>query len=321
MSETVIRTMSEDEAEALLDLLESAFGFRKLFERYLSEGLFRSEDTLLATREGRRLACVQLCFKRIALRGETIPIAGIGSVGTAPEARRQGLATRLLEYALERIADSGAALVLLFTGLHGFYGRLGFHPLPQRRWRLRRPRPLPNLPHGSFERDADADDLLRVMELYASYCRGFEASTLRDAAYWSAQLRYAGGPGERFRLVERRGIPVAYARLIEENGYQAVIEFARAPDAAEELAALLCAMAPTDGGLLLPATPDLELEQALALVTPGLAEWMDPSPLWRVVDAEPLRRLEDVPANADDAALLAATVGGPRSVYWPSDRF
>jgi GNAT superfamily N-acetyltransferase len=62
-----------------------------------------------------------LCVRHGILEGT--PFRAIGLVCTAPAFERRGHATRLLEAALDAAGD---APVLLWTGQHGFYARLGF---------------------------------------------------------------------------------------------------------------------------------------------------------------------------------------------------
>lgn len=313
--------MRAGEEEPLLDLLEGAFGLRAIFRRYMDrDPLLRPEDTLLALDQNGPISCVQIFSKRIRLRGETVALGGIGSVATADAYRKQGLASELLSRAIREMAQRGMALALLFSGLFDFYQRLGFCSVPQARRLLHRPHPPAK---GALElsvRPFQQADLEAISTLYATYSAAFEICTVRGASYWQGQLGYAGTPDEDFRLVERAGRVVAYARCIELEGTRIAMEFARSESAAPELAALLLALAPEDRPLACPLAPDPELDQALAGTGARLETVRDPTLLWRVLDRPTLARLAQLPA-AEDEELLAALVGGPHCLYWPSDRF
>ena len=121
-------------------------------------------------------------------------------------------------------------------------------------------------------------------------------------------------------MVSRRGEAVAYARTIEEGGRSTVIELARAPAAAAELASLLCTLAPTADPLLCPGVPDPELRTALAART-HVAEGADTEAMWCMIDRSFLQGLSDLPEGAPDELLIQSLVGGPAGVYWPADRF
>ena len=322
MSEVAIRPMRQGEREAVLDLLEQAFGFRELFVRYMThDSSLRDEDTLLAVDGETPVACVQIFTKQIRLRGETLPAGGLGSVGTALAYRSRGLATRLLEHALAEMERRGMILCLLFSGHRGFYERHGFCSLAARRWLVPRPRPLPDLPAGVRVRDFSREDLGAVRALYDAYSADLDGSTARDAAYWTGQLRTAGNPEESFRVVERGSEMLGYARSITMQGREATIEFARRPEAARELAALLCSLAPVSEPLLVPAAPDPPLEETLRELSPRLQKWLDADLYWRVVQPERAAKLAGLAPDADQPDILRALIGEARALYWPSDRF
>ncbi len=314
--------MRSKEREPVLALLESAFGFRGIFLRYMErDPRLGPEDTLLALVEGRPVACVQIFSKWIRLRGETVGLGGIGSVATADAYRKRGLASTLVRRAIQEMERRGMALSLLFTGLLSFYQRLGFVPVPQPRRLLHRPLPPPDPDPGLGSRAFTRDDLPAVRDLYETYSASFEASTVRDTSYWESQLGYAGNPDEDFRLAQRDGRIVAYTRCIEMDGTRAAIEFARARSAAAELAALLLTLTPAARPLVCPRAPDPELDAALEKTGARLESFADPTTLWRVLDRPTLVRLSGLPGRPEDEALLTTLAGGPRALYWPSDRF
>jgi len=317
-----MRTMRKQERGPVLDLLEEAFGFRGIFLRYMDhDPLLRNEDTLLALDGEAPVSCVQIFSKRIRLRGETLELGGIGSVATALAYRKLGLASDLLSRALEEMERRGMALALLFTGLFRFYEQLGFVPVPQRRCKLHRPENSSKSTGQAGTRAFAAHDLPAVRALYDTYAAPFDASTVRDEPYWTGQLAYAGNPDENFRVVERAGEIVAYARAIQMSGTTAIIEFARAPDAAAELAALLQAQAPTTRPLVYPHAPDPELEAALVAGGARVEAIADPTLMWRVLDRARLVQLSGLSGTPSERELLEMLVGSPSSLYWPSDRF
>ena len=316
MPDLEYRAMRSGERAGLLDLLEAAFRERDVFVRYLeSDPDLRDRDTLLALDRSRPVSSVQIFTKRIRLAGETVLLGGIGSVATHPDYERNGIASRLLRLAIDEMERRGMLLSLLFTGRISFYERLGWVQVPYPAWAIHR--------GGRQEveqRDFTDDDLPAVQRLYEAYSDGLEGVTVRDDGYWRAQLRYAGTPGETFRVVERDGDLVAYARGIELFGTHQVMEYARAPGAATELAALLVDLAPNDAALLLPRTPDRDLELELRGLASGLDAIELPERMWRVLDRT---RLLDLAGrtNGDDADLLRGLVGTERAIYWTSDRF
>ena len=57
--------------------------------------------------------------------GRTIPVLTMGPIGITPELKGKGYGKALLDYSLEKAAETGAGAVL-FEGNIGFYGKSGF---------------------------------------------------------------------------------------------------------------------------------------------------------------------------------------------------
>ena len=304
----------------VLDLLEQAFpGERTIFEGYMqADPALRDSDTLLAWEGERPVSCVQIFTKEIRLRGETVALGGIGSVGTDPEYRRRGLARSLLSEAAADMERRGMALALLF-GDENLYRRLGWVTLPRQLISVHAPDPAPQTPDDLRVRAFESDDLPSVRALYDDYCGGLDGTTVRDEAYWGGQLRYAGSPDEIFRVAERAGRLVAYVRIATPPGVL-LMEYARAKGAAEALAALVTSSVPEGKALVAPVGLDAELLEELRRSNGARVEAVtDNSMMWRVLNANKLTRLAGT--RWDKPTLLEALVSSPRFLYWPSDRF
>jgi predicted N-acetyltransferase YhbS len=320
MGQIEFRSMRPAEREAVLGLLEAAFDTREVFERYFEhDPALQPGDTLLALDAGRPVACVQTFSREVRLRRQAAPLGGIGSVAAHPDWRGRGLATRLVGDALAALRARGRPIALLFTTRFGFYERLGFRQISQRMFRLR-------ACTGSADADVRTREFRathqpRVRELYDTYCEGLSGCTVRDAAYWDAQLRFGAGPRARFRVAERDGQLLAYLRSDELDGRSVAAEYARERGAAAALAELLLQAIPAGRSLFAPIVPDPELGHALKLrgATPEPAE--DPMPMWCVLEREPLAALAGLPSDASDRSILDSLVGGPAATYWPTDRF
>jgi predicted acetyltransferase len=255
------------------------------------------------------------------LRGEEIVLGGIGSVATLPEYRRRGLATALLERAIDEMRARNMGLSLLFSGRESFYGGLGWVPLGHPVHIVHSAGDSPRASSSSLGRPFHESDLSAVEQLYDRYTRDLDACTVRDAAYWRGQLRYAGNPDETFHVVERDRVVVAYARLIELEGMARVSEYGRVPDAASELAELLIAMAPEGRPIFVPGCGDAALATELAQRARQLDDIELPGLLWRVLDRPRLARLAGIESDVSDERLLRELVATERSVFWLSDRF
>ena len=318
-----VRTLHPGEREALLDLLEASFGERELFVRYLDhDPHLGPEDTWVAVDGARLVSCVQIFERRIRSREGALRLGGIGSVCTHPDFAGRGVASGLLERAIEEMEHRGHALSLLFSTHFGLYGRLGWKPRPCPHLVLR----CASRPGGSAEgaRPFDSADLPAVRALYERYNAPRPLTTIRDDAYWTGQLHFAGNPEEQFDLAAPSGAPVAFLRCAHFDGMQRVIEFAHAGDraSAARLAELLRARIPEASPLIVPDVGDRQLEAGLRACDCSFERIDLPGSLWRPIDPEALRRSlgpgEDT-RSAEEA--LDRITGAPGGVFWPSDRF
>lgn len=313
-----IRRLRRGERDAFLDLAETAFGGqRDMFARYLeTDPALSEDDTFVAVEGDTLLSGLQIFTKRIRLRGEEVGLGGIGTVATHPAHERRGLASALLRSAIAEMERRGMALSLLFAARIGFYARLGWSAIPYPVWSIHRgsAEPAPGRPLCDADQPA-------VRRLYDAYCASIDLTSIRDGAYWAGQLAYAGNPDEAFRVAERAGRVVAYARRIEFFKLARAMEYARADGAEGELAGLLLELAPRDGALLAPRAPDPELAAALARAGARVDEVRFPDAMWRVLDRPRLLTLADLGERASDEEILRELVDRESALYWTSDRF
>ena len=207
---------------------------------------------------------MQIFERPIRLRHERVLLGGIGSVATHASARGKGLASELLRRAIARMRERGMALSLLFTGplLVLRAARLAADVDAAVQARARRARCARRTTARGCA-PSRPDDLARVAALYDAYTEPLSGPTVRDARYWAGQLRTAGTPDEDFRVAERDGEIVAYARAAAFGGRVRVLEYARAADGASALARLLAALTPAEHRLPVPLVRDAELGDAL----------------------------------------------------------
>ena len=313
-----MRKLRSGEEKAFLELMHSAFGPEEHFALYFEfDDLLSVGDTWIICAAERIVAGLQIFTRRIQLAGENVLLGGIGSVATHADYERRGLATRLLRAALREMQSRKMVLSLLFTSRTSFYERLGWIQIPYRVWAYSEPFPV----NAIRDRPMETNDLPGVMDLYRGYSRRLDGTTERDEVYWRGQLHFAGNPGEDFRVLERDGKIVAYARAIHFEGIQRVMEFARAEDAAVELSQLLAVMAPPDEALYMSDADDPELQVACRESFGHCRQAEFPDQMWRVLDRDRLESIAGKPANVSDLTLLETLIGSERSLFWPSDRF
>jgi len=343
-----VRTLEPGERETLLDLLDGwdlpdGWRGRDFFRRYVEvDPTFEDRNVWIAVKDGRPVSCVQIFPRRLRVLGHAVPTGGIGSVFTAADHRRQGLAGRLLEQAVASMRERGMELSLLFTARTPWYARHGWHSIPCQRTVLRLPDPdaAESVPEGveiapfDWEKDFEA-----VKAIHSAYSAPRNGTVVRDDRLWAASFRLAGNPAEEFRVARRGGRVVAYARATLLEGVFTVTELGRLDDGADALAAVLTRLlrpreadplAPpgrTSRELrsfaLLPAFDDIPLTVALEQRRVATSPMDDPSAMLRCLDAGGLARRLDVSLFPGETAdeFLQRMLPPDSFVFWPADRF
>ncbi len=94
---------------------------RDEFHLQAEDPFYEPSDRLLVKRGFRVISHLHLTHRSMLFGGLTLPVTGFHWLGTLPEFRNQGLATRLLTEAQRRIAADGSVLGLLRTRARDFF--------------------------------------------------------------------------------------------------------------------------------------------------------------------------------------------------------
>lgn len=125
---TEIRTLSEDDLEALVTMRRSTFGYRQILEQ--DEARERFGPRLPHTRgvfvEGRLASTATVLPFTMHLGGREVAMGGLASVQTPPEARRRGYVAMLIGDAFERLHEMGVGWSLEYPFDPRFYDRYGW---------------------------------------------------------------------------------------------------------------------------------------------------------------------------------------------------
>ena len=322
MPSIVFRTIATHERDAVLDLLADWLNDRAFFARYFThDPSFRDDLCFVAADGARIVGTLQVFRKTVRIDGATLAVGGVGNVYTAPEYRQAGLASALLERAIAAMHQHGFDVSLLFATRLDFYARLGWRSL-LRYLSFIEPAagvdpPAPTTPF------AEGSDLDGVMAVYVLHSTPIPGSTVRDAAYWHGQLRYAGNPDERFAVERRGGAVVAYARATTLYDFNTITEHGCAAGAEPLLADLLARLhAGAATGTIAQLMPSTELEELLRVHGLTVNRVEDRSWMWRVLDPTQLAAKLRVPAaTVTQAGFFEEILPAARSRYWLSDRF
>lgn len=211
-----LRAALTDDLPAIYDLIEQCFpeAPRELFVAQTEvDSTFRLRHARVAVLDGRIVGYVRIFARRMRVRGVPLPAGGIGSVATAPDAQHRGIASMLMRDAIEQMRREGVAVSFLFTGIPGFYERLGYRIVREPFFTADAAEAAALAAQSLYDvRPATDADLPRLVRLYRDATAGTTGSACRtrrqcrDAQQWLGEE-----PGGAF-VAELHGRIVAYAR-------------------------------------------------------------------------------------------------------------
>jgi predicted N-acetyltransferase YhbS len=193
------RAARKSDFAAIADILERCFdsvapGFFRAQTEH--DSTFRLRHARVAVLGGRPIGYVRIFARTMLVRGRALPAGGIGSVATHPGAQHRGVATALLRDAIAQMRGEGMALSFLFTGIPGFYERLGYRVVRQPQITLPRPSiAAAAAPAARTVRvrtmvlDRDLAALLRLHEAATADATG---AVLRTARTWLDATQWLG---------------------------------------------------------------------------------------------------------------------------------
>lgn len=123
----------------------------------------------------------------MSVRGQTLPGAGLTSVITPPEHRRDGYVTRILAEALAEYRERGRQLSVLWPFDYGFYRAFGWDTAHEKRTYECPPSVFSaaadRVDGGSY-RQVGLDELAALEPVYEANTRQYSLTFERDEAWW-----------------------------------------------------------------------------------------------------------------------------------------
>ncbi len=342
MSATRLRALHADEIGELLDLLDGwpfpeGQSGREFFRRYVElDPAFEPRNVQVAERGGELVSCVQIFPRRVRTGGEVLPMGGIGSVFTRPDARRRGVAGALLERAIDAMRERGMLFSYLLAERLRWYGQYGYRPW-SRGWRTL------HWPDGAraqaanarqYDAERDRGDVERLWRVYAEGAGGAPLDGIVDRGSpedWRGSYQLAGTPEEDIWIADGGPRATAYLRVADFNGLPRVLEWGRERDGAAALRELVAAALTGRNveSIRLPLIRDEALERLLAVAGARI----DTRPAWDEVppDGRPpatwmVRSLDDEAlavrlGMANEGDVLSRCLPPERFAFWEADRF
>ncbi len=210
-----LRAARKSDFPEIIDLLQICFdeaapGF--FAAQTAHDSTFRLRHARVAELDGRIAGYVRIFARRMRVGGAIVAAGGIGSVATHPDAQHRGIATALLGDAIAQMQRERMAVSFLFTGIPGFYERIGYRIVRQPEITVPR-RQLSTLPSAGytirpFERESDVPAALAMHRQATSRVTG---AIVRTSRTWTDALHWLEGHESRM-VVDGAGGMAGYIR-------------------------------------------------------------------------------------------------------------
>ncbi|KAK4533665.1 hypothetical protein CCYA_CCYA18G4547 [Cyanidiococcus yangmingshanensis] len=208
MSAYRVRSLDRSEVDSWLDFVHGVFAEakgaiappRSYFERHIENdpGAIDSisENVIVAVDEQNRfIGTLRLFRRRLYLNDSVTSAGGIGEVCVRSDHRRRGVATLLLEHAVERLSNAGVELSFLHTSTsESIYRSMGWVSVPQRFVELIRQPAHDHRGHIEQLHLESDDDIHRCSMMYKDFCYRFDGCVVRDQPeYWRKWVQAESG--------------------------------------------------------------------------------------------------------------------------------
>lgn len=191
------RPARRTDVETLAELASRTYrvaSVEKRREFYTDHPRFGLRDVRVAELEGQVVASLVLYPLTCYVRGQRLPIAGVGSVAVSPEHRRRGVGEACLRAALRELRQRGHHLSILYPFRSSYYRRLGYGVIEYVHQLAVSAANLPLSDEARRVRRLMLPDRPAVEALYDRVAQQGHFAVLRGPDWWSRRLW--GYPGD-----------------------------------------------------------------------------------------------------------------------------
>jgi predicted acetyltransferase len=206
------RAILDSEHDECLAMLDTAFDWTPngYFTHYLKgDPWYKNDYCRVYSIDGRIVSSVNICRRQVRVGSATLTLGGIGNVGTDPEFRGRGYSSLVLKDCVEVMDQEEMDFSVLYTGIHGFYHRIGWRvlPIPFLAGKLKHV----NISASSYAvRPYTENDAASLLRIYDAYSSQLVMTAIRTEPYWRAFCMHECHPPWTVLLAEDASGPVAY---------------------------------------------------------------------------------------------------------------
>ncbi|MBI1798265.1 MAG: GNAT family N-acetyltransferase [Candidatus Eisenbacteria bacterium] len=184
------------DVETLADLGYRAYRVASLEKRrefYTDHPRFGLRDVRVGELDGQVVASLVLYPFTAFVRGQRVPLTGIGSVAVSPEHRRRGVGEALMKAAIRDMRQHGDALSILYPFRDSYYRGLGYGVIEVGHQLAFAPASLPASDEARRVRRLMLPDRPSVEALYEKSAQQGQFAMARKPEWWTQRLWTHGG--------------------------------------------------------------------------------------------------------------------------------
>ena len=185
------RTARRTDVETLAELGFRAYRVRSIEQRrefYTDHPRFGLKDVRVGELDGQIVASLVLYPLTAFVRGQRLPLAGIGSVAVSPEHRRRGVGEALMRAVLRELRQGGRALSALYAFRGSYYKKLGYGVIETVHALAVSPANLPASDEARHVRRLKLPDRPAVEALYEKVAGQGHFALARAQEWWEKRL-------------------------------------------------------------------------------------------------------------------------------------
>jgi len=157
-------------------------------EFYTDHPRFGLRDVRVGELDGQIVASLVLYPYTAFVRGQRVPVTGVGSVGVSPEQRRRGIGEALMRAALREMRQEGNALSILYAVRGSYYRKLGYGTIEVVEPIAFSPSNLPYSDEARLTRRLMLPDRPAVQALYERVASQGHFALARSPEWWTRRL-------------------------------------------------------------------------------------------------------------------------------------
>lgn len=183
----IIRPMAPDEIEAVAHVRAVSFGVtpERVVNALKNDPRYDTSHVIVADYAGQLVGTAMVFPAKMWLSGVPVDTGAVAAVGVVPEFQRNGVAAKMMKFAVLRSFNEGYALSVLFPFSHKYYGQFGYRTVSDMHlYRLHRSNLVTASNEGDKVRPFQPGDLRFMRIMYKGQLTWHNGWFTRSDAWW-----------------------------------------------------------------------------------------------------------------------------------------